>query len=485
MATQHTFDVAILGAGPAGMSAACSATALGLSTVVLDEQHSPGGQIYRAIETSPLTDRSILGKDYWHGASLVDNFARSGAIYEPRTTIWGLTPPQADSHWQIGVSRDGAASFVDARHVVLATGAQERPMPIPGWTLPGVLGAGAAQILLKSSGLVPSGRVVVAGSGPLLFLLITQLARAGARIARVLDTTPRGRLRTTLRHWGAFALSPYAAKGLRLALEACAKAKFERHVDAIEAAGSTHLEAVRYRTGGRERSVAADTLLLHQGIVPNINLAAAAGCTVQWDAQQASFRPRVDAFGASSIYGLSIAGDAAGIGGARMAEAQGRLAAFHAAYVLGRLNAAEFKQRTQEAKRELAHWSRGRAFVDAMYCPSGTFTIPDDRTIICRCEEVTAGAVRKAIRMGCQGPNQLKSFLRCGMGLCQGRFCGLTVNALFAHERNIVPEQVGYYRLRFPIKPLTLGELAALPQTLQSVQAVVRLPASYTVPAAS
>ena len=477
MPSLHAFDVAVLGAGPAGMGAASAATGLGLSTVVMDEQRAPGGQIYRAIETTPLTDRRVLGKDYWYGIALIDEFARSSAIYKPRTTIWGLARPRKDGPWQIGVSRDGQAKFVHARHVVLATGAQERPMPIPGWTLPGVMSVGAAQILLKTSALVPSGRVIVAGSGPLLFLLVAQLARVGVRIIQVLDTTPRGRLRATWRQWGDFALSPYVVKGLLLALEACAKVKFERHVDAIEATGRTHLEAVRYRVGGREKWIAADTLLLHQGVVPNINLTAATGCALEWNALQDCFRPHVDLFGASSIEGLSIAGDAAGIGGARVADIRGRLAAFNAAFALGRLNSLEREQRSKKIKRELTRWLRGRAFVDAMYRPTMNFTAPEDRTIVCRCEEVTAGAVRHAIRTGCQGPNQLKSFLRCGMGPCQGRFCGLTVNALFAEERNIAPGQAGYYRLRFPIKPLALGELAALPQTPQSIQAVVRLPA--------
>lgn len=477
MLPQHTFDVAVLGAGPAGMSAACTATALGLSTIVVDEQPGPGGQIYRAIETTPLTDRRVLGKDYWYGTSLIDEFARSGAVYEPRTTIWGLARPETDGPWQIGVSRDGQAQFVHARHIVLATGAQERPVPIPGWTLPGVMSVGAAQILLKTSALAPSGRVIVAGSGPLLFLLVAQLARVGVRITRVLNTTPRGRLRATWRHWADFALSHYVVKGLRLTLEASAKVKFERHVDTIEATGGTHLEAVCYRIGGREKWTAADTLLLHQGVVPNINLPAAVGCALEWNAAQDCFRPHVDLFGASSVDGLSIAGDAAGIGGARVAEVQGRLAAFNAAFALGRLNSQEREQRSGIAKGDLARWMRGRAFVDAMYRPSAGFMAPEDRTIVCRCEEVTAGSIRDAIRMGCQGPNQLKSFLRCGMGSCQGRFCGLTVNALFAQQRNIASEQAGYYRLRFPTKPLTLGQLATLPQTPQSVQAVVRLPA--------
>jgi bacterioferritin-associated ferredoxin len=185
--------------------------------------------------------------------------------------------------------------------------------------------------------------------------------------------------------------------------------------------------------------------------------------------------PTVDEWGASSVRGVTIAGDAAGIGGARAAEARGMLAALHAATAIGCLSGAQRDRLSVHPRRRLAHWMRGRRFIDAIQRPAAHFRIPAGDTIVCRCEEITAAHVVDAVRLGCVGPNQLKSFLRCGMGPCQGRLCGLTVTEMIAAERNATPGETGHYRLRFPIKPITLGELASMPQTDASVDAVVRI----------
>jgi octopine oxidase subunit A len=179
------------------------------------------------------------------------------------------------------------------------------------------------------------------------------------------------------------------------------------------------------------------------------------------------------------VPGVSIAGDAAGIGGARAAEARGTLAAMNVACALGRIQPVERDRRSASARRDLVRYARGRSFVDALYRPAAAFRLPAGNTIVCRCEEVTAAQIVDTVRLGCVGPNQMKSFLRCGMGPCQGRFCGTTVTELIARERGVAPDEVGYYRLRFPVKPITLGELAALPQTAASMQAVVRLGKSH------
>src|SRR5262249_7542492 len=168
-----TVELAIIGAGPAGMAAAVLAAELGLETVLIDEQPAPGGQIYRAIERAePDTP---LGADDLAGRPLVAAVRASHVAYRPRTTSWHLEPEGA-----LFLETGGRPETLTARRILLATGALERPVPIPGWTLPGVMTAGAAQILLKSSGLVPEGRVVLAGQGPLLYLVAAQLARARA-----------------------------------------------------------------------------------------------------------------------------------------------------------------------------------------------------------------------------------------------------------------------------------------------------------------
>src|SRR5437763_4965958 len=172
-----TVDFAIVGAGPAGMAAATLAVELGLDTLLLDEQEGPGGQIYRAIDRieAGASVSSPLGADYLAGQSLPTALRASGARYRPATTVWHIDPDGT-----LSLTSEGASDTVIARRILLATGAIERPVPVPGWTLPGVMTVGAAQILLKTADLVPDGRAVLAGQGPLPYLAAVQLARAGA-----------------------------------------------------------------------------------------------------------------------------------------------------------------------------------------------------------------------------------------------------------------------------------------------------------------
>ena len=315
---------------------------------------------------------------------------------------------------------------------------------------------------------------MLAGNGPLLYLFAAQLVRAGAAPALVLDTTPHGRWRQAWRALPGFVASGYATKGIGMLRTVRRRVRVIHHVDQLEAVGDTHLREIRYRAGGREHVLRAQLLLLHQGVIPGINLSNAIGCAQRYDAAQQAWCPIIDAWGATSVQGVWIAGDGAGIDGAQAAGPRGRLAALDVARALGTLNGEQRDRAAAPVRRALQRARRGRAFLDAWFAPAAAFRVPPDATLVCRCEEVTAGQVRSAVAQGCVGPNQLKAFVRCGMGPCQGRLCGATVVDLIAATRGVPPQDVGYYRLRFPVKPLTLGELAALPQTAASRAAVVR-----------
>jgi thioredoxin reductase/bacterioferritin-associated ferredoxin len=459
-------DVAVIGAGPAGLAAAAVTAGAGLGTLLLDENPAPGGQIYRAVTSTPLTERSILGDDFWHGATLIDAARASGAQILSGTTVWSLDPDLV-----VGISRDGIARLVQARRVIIATGALERPFPIPGWERPGVMTVGAGQTLLKAFGLIPHGRTVIAGTGPLIWLYAAQVLRAGGGIDAILDTTPRGNGFAAIRHMPGFVLSPLWRKGLGLLREVRSKVRTLRGVTSLSADGDGALEAVTYTVGSTPPvRLEAGTLLLHQGVVPNVNLAMAAGCTHRWDAGQLCFVPVLDADGATSVPGILIAGDGAGIAGARAAEERGRLAGRAVVEGLRPLAAPS----DEPIRQALARNERGRAFLDALYRPARRFRAPGDGTLVCRCEEVTAGQIRAAAALGCEGPNQMKAFLRCGMGPCQGRLCGLTVTELIAEVHGRSPADVGYFRIRPPVKPLALAELAAMPSGEAATKAVVR-----------
>jgi thioredoxin reductase/bacterioferritin-associated ferredoxin len=456
-----SYDLIVIGGGPAGLAAASLAARAGLSTVLFDENPGVGGQIYRGITSTPVTDRTILGPDYWAGEALANEAKASGALIVNGATVWSLDPQRL-----VGVSIAGAARMIEARRVIIATGSQERPFPIPGWTLPGVMTAGGAQTLLKAQGLLPSGRTVLAGTGPLLWLLAAQILRAGGTIEAILDTTPRRNWLRALMHLPDFMLSPYFAKGLALLREVRARVPVHK-VDRVEAIGDDRLREVAFGQG----RIAADLLLLHQGVVPNVNLALAAGVAHVWNDQQLCFQPVLDQDFASSVPGIAVAGDGAGIAGGTAAAERGRIAAIAAVRALkpdARL--PDLQGVRQRLKRE----EMGRAFLDWLNRPADSFRQPEGDTLVCRCEEVTARQVRDTADMGCEGPNQMKAFLRCGMGPCQGRLCGLTITELIAAQRKTTPAEVGYYRLRPPVKPITLAELASLPISEAERKAVER-----------
>jgi bacterioferritin-associated ferredoxin len=332
--------------------------------------------------------------------------------------------------------------------------------------------AGAAQTALKAQGLVPGGRTIMAGCGPLLWLLAAQLLRAGAKVEAVLETTPRVNWLKAAMHLPDFVLSPYWSKGLALLREVRGRVPVIA-TRSIEAHGKDRLTEVVFETGAGERRMKADLLLLHQGVVPNVNLAMAAGVEHRWDDLQLCWSPVLDASGNSSVAGIAIAGDGAGIGGAGAAVVRGRIAARAAVEALAPASAAKFTPMTA-LRADLASAERGRVFLDSLFRPAPQFRIPSGDTIVCRCEEVTAKDVLDSVAIGATGPNQLKAYRRTGMGPCQGRLCGLTVTELMAEARGKTPQEIGYYRLRAPVKPITLAELAAVPKSEADVKAVVR-----------
>ncbi len=453
------YDIAVIGAGPAGMSAASLAAAHGACVVLLDEQMGPGGQIYRDISRQKAADLTILGSDYYRGKVLVDRLAASAVEHVKGASIW-----QVSAELEIGLTVNGVAHLITAKHIIIATGAQERPFPVAGWTLPGVMNAGAAQILLKSSGIVLPDPIFV-GSGPLLYLIAYQYLRAGIKIKAVLDTTPRSNFSASLRPLVAsFRQIGQLWKGIGWLRELRRSGTdFVRAVEDVRIIGTDAVTGVEYKKKGTWQQLGTDTVLLHQGVVPNINLAMAAGCVHHWSEMQLCWNAAVDDLGHSSVDGISIAGDGVSIMGADGAETLGQLAAIGALQKLCKLDPHTCLRLAEPLLDIQSRRAPFRRFVDTLYRPAAQFLHPaDETTVVCRCEEVTAGEIREAVRLGCKGPNQLKSFTRAGMGPCQGRFCGLTVSTMIANELNLPVSEVGAIRVRAPVKPLELGQLADL-----------------------
>ena len=455
------YQLVIIGAGPAGLAAATVAAGHGVEVALLDEQPAPGGQIFRAIEAAPAERAEKLGPEYRRGKKLVTALRNSSACYFPDTQVWSLSAQR-----EIGViHQQQQARMITADQVLIANGALERPVPFPGWTLPGVMNAGAGQILFKGSGIVPSDGVVLAGSGPLLLLLAWQYLRAGVKVRAVLDTISRvNYVKALPKLPSALLAHHHITQGLRYQ-QTLKLAGVELHngIRDLQAHGAESLESISYRHKGSKHSLKTDSLMIHFGVIPNIHLSQAAGCDHFWHKRQQCWRPELDKWGSSSIEGILIAGDGGGIGGARTAEHAGRIAAFKILHNLGILNQRESKLEAAQDRKWMKADLRIRPFLEKLFrIPDSMLRIPHDNAIVCRCEEVTAGEIRSAIAAGHSDSNQVKFFTRCGMGPCQGRQCAQAVAHIVADKTSIPLQQSMQFRVRPPLKPVTLEQLASL-----------------------
>ncbi len=440
-------DVVIVGAGPAGIAAGIETSRRGLRVLLLDENQAPGGRIWQA-----LGARGPGDPDEAPGLALIRELAVSGVEAQYGASVWGIE--DGTVFW----TRNDAVGSVRAKRILLATGTTERPMPIPGWTLPGVMTVGAAQIALKTGGLVPDGRCWIAGQGPLVFLYAVQSIRAGGRIAGIVDmSSPSARWRAIRHLPGAIT---DVRKGLGWLREIRRAGVPIVRGSELRAEGRDRLSRISFRANGVERSEPADLLLLHDGVVPSVQITRALGCAHLWDERQRCWRPKTNAWGETSVPGAMVAGDGAGVGGAAAAVVSGQIAAIGCAHTLGFIDGATRDRESATLRARLVKALASRPFIETLFAPLQAD--PADPVIICRCEEVSAGQIRDAVKSGCQGLNQLKAFTRCGMGPCQGRMCGPSAAEVLARARGVHAREIEPYRARFPARPLTVGELAGL-----------------------
>jgi thioredoxin reductase len=457
MISRH--DVIVIGAGPAGLTASACLTEMGLDVLTLDEQNRIGGQIYRNIEGAPPDRLKLLGEDYAKGLEVAKRFRKSGAVYENRASVWQVEPDG-----KVCYSRFGKSSQVKASYIIVATGAMERPVPIPGWTLPGVMGAGAANNLSKEAGMIPSGPVVLAGSGPLLLLEASLLVKKGVSVAAILETTPVIPPASALpRAPKAFLRADFLWEGVCM-LREIKKAGVPHHkgVTHIRAIGQDRVEAVEAMCGNKRLRIATDLLLLHFGVIPNTPVFRQIGCKMVWKMDQRYWHPLCDEWGHTNCERIFAAGDGALVSGALAAQYKGELAALEAAHCLGMIPAYERDMLAVPIKQALKQDGWPRPFVDAIYAPRPEHFTFEDSTVICRCENITVGDLRKILKEGVHELNEVKIVTRAGMGLCQGRMCGQGLTEVIAAELGLSPDQPGLLNIRPPLKPVPLEEIAGM-----------------------
>ncbi|MGA7203668.1 MAG: FAD-dependent oxidoreductase, partial [Specibacter sp.] len=461
-----SFDVAIVGAGPAGLSAAVHAADGGLSVVLVDAGTQPGGQFWRHPEETPVegaylrapVERTHLrggegaGHHDWKRfadlrARLYAHEVAGNLSYWRNTAVWLIEAGRGNTSLRLVPAVDAAPlvegadhppaapDLVSARHVVLCPGGYDRQLPVPGWDLPGVMAAGGVQALLKGNRTAAGRTVVVAGTGPFLLPVATGLAAAGVKVAAICEAnSPTGWLRN-LR--GAVRAPEKVPEGIEYAAAlARHRIPYKVRTAVTEIHGAERVEAVTISklsvdgavVPGTGRRVACDVVALGWGFTAQLELVLAAGAETDVDVD-GSLVAVVDDRLASTVPGVSVAGEATGVGGAAMAVVEGELAALCvAAESSGRAaaGAASLGTRISRLQRDRA---RLREFAVAMHranpVPAHWQSWLTPATVVCRCEEVSYGALCTAhAELGAEDARSLKSFARPGMGWCQGRVCG-------------------------------------------------------------
>jgi len=414
-------DVLVIGAGPAGIAAACAAAESGRSVAVLDDNPAAGGQIWRG------------GPDASAGEALpwFERLARCGAVVHAATTVSDVVPRDGGPATIVVRSREGSRAW-HARGIVLATGARERFLPFPGWTLPGVVGAGGLQALVKQGLDVRGRRIVVAGTGPLLLAVAELLVAKGATVVAVAEQASLGRLARFAAGLVAHPAKLIQAVGIRQAIGPVLRmSSFPVAVRPTDAGGLVVTLASGRPGRERRREFACDILACGFGLVPNLEVARALGC----EPHRAAIA--IDDVGATTVPGVWAAGECTGVGGLDKSLVEGRIAGLAAA--------GDF----EEARRLLPAAGRWRRFAAAL---ERTFALDrrlarlaTDDTVVCRCEDVAAGRLR------CHRSwREAKLMTRIGMGPCQGRVCGPAADTLFGWS----PDDV-----RPPLTEVPLGEL--------------------------
>jgi thioredoxin reductase len=452
------YDVAVVGAGPAGLAAAVTAARAGCHVALLDSAPQLGGQFWRH------RDDSNKGHRAWSAfASLRAALLDSDVDYTAGAAVWFVEPDLPGFVLQIS-----GHPPVRARRLVFATGTHDRALPFPGWDLPGVVTPGAAQALLKGSGVAVGGRVVVAGAGPFLLPVATGLLDSGVAVAGVYEAGDPLR----------YARRPGAIAAGRLREAAAYAAKLARHrvryrtrhavVAARGSSSVSGVDVVRLDRHGRpvpgtRRSVECDAAAVGYGFTPQLELPLALGCATRLDVD-GNLILRVDVAGRTSVAGVYAAGELTGVGGAGLALIEGRLVGAVVALAAGRPAPFTDLELTQLLSRRAGQRRFARLMHEVHAPPAGWLSWLDDSTVVCRCEEVPVSRIRAAVtELGATDTRSVKAFCRSGMGWCQGRICGYATAALTADRcgRPLDVADLEAFARRAIAQPTTLGDLAS------------------------
>ncbi len=459
-------DVLVIGGGAGGLSAAAAAAEAGARVVVVDERAQPGGQYYKQ-PAAPHPWPGVIAGDakFGGGRALIDRARRAGVEIMRGAEAWGSFAPLT-----IGVTTASGSFLFQPQRLIVAAGAYERGLPVPGWTLPGVMTTGAAQTLLRTDRVLPGRRILVCGNGPLNFEVALELARAGAEIVAVAELAERPGLARAAAIWRMLRNAPDLARqgwSMLRDLERRRIALLHGHaILRIEPEGAALVATLGRRPEpGRmpDRRFLADVVLMGYGFMPSNELLLALGCRHDFDAARGHLVTRRGEDCETSVAGVYGVGDCCGLGGAKAACEEGLIAGAAAARSLGRTLTASSMAEAAAARARLARHRRFQAALWQLFsAPRFQSELAEPDTIICRCEEVTLGAVESALADGRPAIGEIKRRTRLGMGRCQGRYCAPVLAAMLAERQARPVDEGAFFAPRAPVKPVAIGDLVRL-----------------------
>jgi glycine/D-amino acid oxidase-like deaminating enzyme/bacterioferritin-associated ferredoxin len=462
-------DVAVVGAGPGGLAAAVAAAEAGTAVLVVDEQWESGGQYFKPLAPSHrFADTTGMDDQFSGGRALTERVRALGIEVLQQAAVWGAFRDDAGAI-ELGVLAADGAFHLRPEQLIVATGAYERAFPRPGWTLPGVMTTGAAQILARAYRSAPGSRMLIAGNGPLNFQVACELLRGGVEVVSLVEAAPRPGLKQIPSLVGAWRAAPdLTGRGLAFlrTIRKHSVPVLYRHSllrvegeERAEAATVGQIDSRGRPLAGTERTFEVDTVCLGYGLLPSNEITRLLGCRHAVEPTTGGLIVERDGFGESSRPGVFAVGDCAEIEGARVALAEGRIAGWSAARNLGK----EVPD-TTEFERTRAALARERTFQGALrrifQAPPGFDEGIADEVLICRCEEVSAAEVRANLAKGISEIGALKRVTRVGMGRCQGRYCGPLLARLCGGAGRPLDEYA-LFAPRVPIKPIPAAAIAA------------------------
>jgi thioredoxin reductase/bacterioferritin-associated ferredoxin len=445
--------------------AAHAAANAGVAVTVIDDNVLPGGQYYRqSPDEFKVSDPVAAHSGHPEAAGLYARLDHPNIHMIHQMEVWGVF-----DQGTLALTDHEQAFLLETDRVVLATGAYDRPHAFPGWTLPGVLGAGAALRMVKTQWLLPGKRILLAGLGPLQLSLADLLLKSGVDVVCVAEAAdPLSAWRSLPGFWGHWDRLREAFDYRRTLWKHRVPLLFSHAVVSAEGAGQVEkatiarLDKEGAAIPGTEQAFDVDTVCLGYGLLPSYQLPAAFGCELRYDDKLRWFVPRHDANMETSESGVFVAGDVTDMGGAHVAAAEGRVAGLAAANQLGSLDSAALADVLEPAQAALRRLNRLANALQGIYAfRPGLAHLTRDDTVICRCEEVRAREIRDSLSKGAIDLHQVKLHTRTGMGYCQGRICSALTAPIIARQTGRPLSEMKPYTTRPPIQPISLGELAA------------------------